>query len=166
MEAHYLLGVLATFRNEIDAAVADLRAEIALNPNFAMGYYKLGDAYSRREQWDKATRCCRKRWANQQLGQTPAARRWNGRSNSCVNPNGPFVRDAFHVPVDMDGLTTETPFESVCVFHNFLHTEISPAKAAKDAGQRYDVHTRSTAMSRSNERKVTNRLHSRHLLPI
>lgn len=53
-EAHYLLGVLATFRNEIDRAVRELTTEIALNPAFAMAYYKLGDAWSRREQWDSA----------------------------------------------------------------------------------------------------------------
>lgn len=53
-EAHYLLGILATFRNRIDDAVTELRAEIAINPNFAMAYYKLGDAYTRREEWDAA----------------------------------------------------------------------------------------------------------------
>lgn len=53
-EAHFMLGVMATFRNEIDLAVEELRAEIAINPNFAMAYYKLGDAYSRREDWGEA----------------------------------------------------------------------------------------------------------------
>jgi tetratricopeptide (TPR) repeat protein len=53
-EAHYLLGILATFRNDIDRAVEELRTEIALNPNFAMAYYKLGDAFTRREQWTEA----------------------------------------------------------------------------------------------------------------
>lgn len=53
-EAHYLLGVMATFRSDIDRGIAELKQEIAINPNFAMAYYKLGDAYSRREQWDDA----------------------------------------------------------------------------------------------------------------
>lgn len=50
-EAHYMLGVMATFRSELDLAITELKAEIELNPNFAMAYYKLGDAYSRREDW-------------------------------------------------------------------------------------------------------------------
>ena len=53
-EANYLLGVMYTFRNDIDKAIAALSREIAINPNFAMAYYKLGDAYSRREQWNEA----------------------------------------------------------------------------------------------------------------
>lgn len=53
-EAHYMLGVMATFRSELDLAISELKAEIALNPNFAMAYYKLGDAYSRREDWAQA----------------------------------------------------------------------------------------------------------------
>lgn len=53
-EAHYMLGVIATFRSELDLAISELKAEIALNPNFALAYYKLGDAYSRREDWTQA----------------------------------------------------------------------------------------------------------------
>lgn len=53
-EAHYLLGVIATYRADIDKAIAELTREIELNPNFAMAYYKLGDAYTRREAWDEA----------------------------------------------------------------------------------------------------------------
>lgn len=53
-EAHYLLGILATFHSDIDTAVTELKQELAINPNFAMAYYKLGDAYTRREQWDDA----------------------------------------------------------------------------------------------------------------
>jgi tetratricopeptide (TPR) repeat protein len=64
-EAHYLLGILATFRAEIDHAIEELKAEIALNPNYAMAYYKLGDAYSRREQWDEAVPLLQKSiWLN------------------------------------------------------------------------------------------------------
>jgi len=53
-EAHYLLGILAVYRADIDRGIEDLKKEIALNPNFAMAYYKLGDAYGRREDWDAA----------------------------------------------------------------------------------------------------------------
>ena len=50
-QAHYLIGILLIFRNELDKAIEELRQEIAVNPNFAMAHYKLGDAYTRREDW-------------------------------------------------------------------------------------------------------------------
>ena len=53
-QAHYLIGILATFRNELDKGIDELRQEIAINPNFAMAHYKLGDAFTRREDWDAA----------------------------------------------------------------------------------------------------------------
>ena len=53
-QAHYLLGILAIFRSDLDRGIAELTQEIAINPNFAMAYYKLGDAYTRREEWDAA----------------------------------------------------------------------------------------------------------------
>ena len=53
-QAHYLMGIMAIFRNELDQAMNELRQEIAINPDFAMAYYKLGDAYTRREEWDSA----------------------------------------------------------------------------------------------------------------
>jgi len=53
-QAHYLLGILAIFRNELDKGMDELRQEIAINPNFAMAHYKLGDACTRREDWDAA----------------------------------------------------------------------------------------------------------------
>ena len=53
-QAHYLLGILAIFRNELDRGIQELAQEIAINPNFAMAHYKLGDAYTRREDWDAA----------------------------------------------------------------------------------------------------------------
>jgi tetratricopeptide (TPR) repeat protein len=53
-EAHYLLGILATYRSDLPTAIAELSQEIAINPNYAMAYYKLGDAYTRREEWDRA----------------------------------------------------------------------------------------------------------------
>jgi tetratricopeptide (TPR) repeat protein len=53
-QAHYLVGMLAIFRNEIDKGIDEMRQEIAINPDFAMAHYKLGDAYTRREDWDAA----------------------------------------------------------------------------------------------------------------
>ena len=53
-EAHYLLGILATYKTDVQGAIAELTTEIAINPNYAMAYYKLGDAYMRREEWDRA----------------------------------------------------------------------------------------------------------------
>jgi len=53
-EAHYLLGILATYKADLTGAIAELNQEIAINPNYAMAYYKLGDAYTRREEWDRA----------------------------------------------------------------------------------------------------------------
>jgi len=53
-QAHYLLGLVAIYRGQIDRGIAELQREIDINPNFAMAYYKLGDAYTRREQWDAA----------------------------------------------------------------------------------------------------------------
>src|SRR5450755_2170411 len=53
-QAHYLVGMLAIFRDELDRGMDEMRQEIALNPDFAMAHYKLGDAYTRREDWDAA----------------------------------------------------------------------------------------------------------------
>jgi tetratricopeptide (TPR) repeat protein len=53
-QAHYLVGMLAIFRNELDKGMEEMRQEIAINPDFAMAHYKLGDAYTRREDWDGA----------------------------------------------------------------------------------------------------------------
>ena len=53
-QGHYLVGMLAIFRNELDKGIAEMRQEIAINPDFAMAHYKLGDAYTRREDWDAA----------------------------------------------------------------------------------------------------------------
>ena len=53
-QAHYLLGMMAIFRNELDKGIEEMRQEIAINPDFAMAHYKLGDAYTRREEWDAA----------------------------------------------------------------------------------------------------------------
>jgi tetratricopeptide (TPR) repeat protein len=53
-QAHYLLGMMAIFRNELDKGIEEMRQEISINPGFAMAHYKLGDAYTRREDWDAA----------------------------------------------------------------------------------------------------------------
>jgi tetratricopeptide (TPR) repeat protein len=53
-QAHYLLGITAIFRNELDKGIAEMLQEISINPDFAMAHYKLGDAYTRREDWDAA----------------------------------------------------------------------------------------------------------------
>jgi len=53
-QAHYLLGMMAIFRNELDQGLAEMKQEIAINPDFAMAHYRLGDAYTRREDWDAA----------------------------------------------------------------------------------------------------------------
>ncbi len=53
-QAHYLLGMIAIFRNQLDKGIEEMRQEISINPDFAMAHYKLGDAYTRREDWDAA----------------------------------------------------------------------------------------------------------------
>ena len=53
-QAHYLLGMMAIFRNELDKGIEEMRQEISINPDFAMAHYRLGDAYTRRDDWDAA----------------------------------------------------------------------------------------------------------------
>jgi tetratricopeptide (TPR) repeat protein len=53
-QAHYLLGMMDIFHNEIEKGIEEMRQEISINPDFAMAHYKLGDAYTRREDWDAA----------------------------------------------------------------------------------------------------------------
>lgn len=54
--AHQLLGEIHLFQSQISDAVADFRAELALNPSHAETYYKLADAYSRIQKFDDAER--------------------------------------------------------------------------------------------------------------
>ena len=53
-EAHFVVGEVAILHGDIASAIAELKQEVALNPGFAMAYYRLGDAYSRTEDWDQA----------------------------------------------------------------------------------------------------------------
>lgn len=52
--AHQLLGEIGTSRNDSEAAVRDLKAELLSAPNSSAAWYKLGDAYSRSEDWANA----------------------------------------------------------------------------------------------------------------
>ena len=52
--AHFLLGQNAVFRNRIDDGIAHFQRELELNPASAMALYRLGEAYSRAPDWDKA----------------------------------------------------------------------------------------------------------------
>jgi tetratricopeptide (TPR) repeat protein len=53
-QLHFLLGELAIFRGDLDAAIAELKTEISLNPGFAAAYYRLGDAFTRKQMWGDA----------------------------------------------------------------------------------------------------------------
>ena len=54
--AHYLLGVLYTYKSRIPEAIAEFQKELAVNPGHAGTYYKLADAYSRVQKYDDAER--------------------------------------------------------------------------------------------------------------
>jgi tetratricopeptide (TPR) repeat protein len=53
-QAHYLLGVSAIFRGQLDEARALLEMELVVSPGHAMALYRLGDAYTREARWDEA----------------------------------------------------------------------------------------------------------------
>ena len=53
-EAHFILGEIAMFRGRVDEGLEEMRRELALNPNFFMAWYRLGDAYARKENWGLA----------------------------------------------------------------------------------------------------------------
>ena len=52
--ANFLLGQNAVFRNRLEDAVAHFRRELEVNPASAMTLYRLGEAYSRVPDWDRA----------------------------------------------------------------------------------------------------------------
>jgi tetratricopeptide (TPR) repeat protein len=53
-QANLLLGQAALSRGRFDDAIALFEKELATNPGNAMAYYRLGDAYTRQLEWDKA----------------------------------------------------------------------------------------------------------------
>ncbi len=54
LRANFLLGQLALFRGQLDAAVERSTRELALNPSDAMASYQLGDALLRQNRGDEA----------------------------------------------------------------------------------------------------------------
>lgn len=54
--AHYLLGVLYTYKSRIPEAISEFQKELTINPAHAPTYYKLADAYSRIQKYDDAER--------------------------------------------------------------------------------------------------------------
>lgn len=54
--AHYLLGVLHSYKSRIPEAISEFQKELAINPAHAPTYYKLADAYSRIQKYDDAER--------------------------------------------------------------------------------------------------------------
>jgi tetratricopeptide (TPR) repeat protein len=51
---HELLGELYLYQSKISEAIAQLQAELTINPGYATAYYKLADADSRLEKFDDA----------------------------------------------------------------------------------------------------------------
>lgn len=54
--AHNLLGESYLLQSKIDEAIAQLNAELEINPGYADTYYKLADAYDRIQHLDEAQR--------------------------------------------------------------------------------------------------------------
>jgi tetratricopeptide (TPR) repeat protein len=52
--AHFMLGEVALFKSNIDAAISEFDAERRINPDFAPVYDRLGDAYMRVDKLDEA----------------------------------------------------------------------------------------------------------------
>ena len=53
-QANLLLGQNAVFRNRLAEGIEYFRKELATNPGNATALYRLGEAYSRQPDWDKA----------------------------------------------------------------------------------------------------------------
>jgi tetratricopeptide (TPR) repeat protein len=53
-QANLLLGQNAVFRNRLAEGIEFFRKELATNPGNATALYRLGEAYSRQPDWDKA----------------------------------------------------------------------------------------------------------------
>jgi len=53
---HLFLGELYTYKSQMEKAISELQAELAVDPVNAEALYKLADAYSRVQKWDDAQR--------------------------------------------------------------------------------------------------------------
>ena len=54
------------FHGRVDESIGELKQELAVNPNFSMAWYRLGDAYVRQDQVDTAiVNLQRAVWLNQ-----------------------------------------------------------------------------------------------------
>jgi tetratricopeptide (TPR) repeat protein len=51
---HQVLGELYLYQSKLPEAIAQLQAELAINPGYATAYYKLADAQSRLQKFDDA----------------------------------------------------------------------------------------------------------------
>ena len=51
---HFVLSEIEIGNHQIDQGIEDLKLELSINPNDSMAWYRLGDAYSRQENWDSA----------------------------------------------------------------------------------------------------------------
>ncbi len=52
--AHFLLGEIAIYSGQPQEGLAEMSAEIGINPTFSMAWYRRGDAYTRQENWSAA----------------------------------------------------------------------------------------------------------------
>ena len=57
-QAYFLLGEAAIGRGQLEDAIADLKKEIEIDPNFSMAWYRLGDACARLQRWTRRSRIC------------------------------------------------------------------------------------------------------------
>ena len=53
-QINFLLAEIAIYQAQIDRGIALLQREIEINPTFAMAFYWLGEAYTRKLSWDEA----------------------------------------------------------------------------------------------------------------
>ncbi len=58
--AHFLIGEVALYKSDIDAATREFEAERAINPAYAPVYDRLGDLYSRVGKYELAQQCLMK----------------------------------------------------------------------------------------------------------
>src|SRR5215216_3843587 len=53
-QINFLLAEIAIYQAQIDRGIALLQREIEINPTYAMAFYWLGEAYTRKLSWDEA----------------------------------------------------------------------------------------------------------------